>query len=114
MSIIKIGEEGKGIFVDAQFNVNTAPFTVLKIHFKSPDGLIVFNRDAVAPTADSPSMLDESGVPVIIAANTYAYYKTVTDDFTQVGDWDVYLEYQDATGSIFYGDSTFLSIGETQ
>ena len=115
MSIIKIGEAGKGIYIDAKFDVNAAPFTVLKAHFKSPDGATTFERNLTAPAVDSPAILEEAGVYkdkyVTLLANTYGLYMTAAGDFAIAGAWCVYIEYRDATGAIFYGDSGSLTIG---
>jgi len=110
---IKIGEVGKSLYVGTSFDLNDAPFTVLKLKFTSPDGTITFERtDTVdgitAPAVDSPSLPNVGVLP----ANTYMLYLTQAADFTVAGDWTVCSEYQDAAPSLFFGDDTTLTVEE--
>lgn len=110
---IKVGEIGKSLYVGTTFDLNAAPFTVLKLKFTSPDGNTTFERDntsdgITAPAVDSPS-LDNVGV---LPANTYMLYKTQEADFAVDGDWKVCAEYQDAVPSKFFGDDTVVTIEE--
>jgi len=111
---IKIGEIGKSLYVGTTFNLNAAPFTVLKLKFTSPDGTITFTRDntadgITAPNTDSPA-LDNVGV---LPANTYMLYKTQETDFAIAGEWTMCCEYQDAVPSKFFGDDTVITIEES-
>ena len=84
---------------------------MLRIHFNSPDGLTEFMRDATAPAVDSPNIIQDFGTFTNLPANTYAFYKNVLTDFTEAGEWKLCLEYQDATGAIYFGDTGILTIG---
>lgn len=111
---IKVGEVGKSLYVGTTFNLNDAPYTLLKLKFTSPDKTISFTRDSdsdgiIAPTINSPA-LDNVG---ILPANTYMLYKTQEADFTIHGDWTVCCEYQDAAPSKFFGDDTIITIEES-
>lgn len=111
---IKVGEVGKSLYVGTTFDLNAAPFTELKLKFTSPDGDISFSRTdsangITAPVVDSPALPNVGVLP----ANTYMLYKTQAIDFAVSGDWKVCAEYQDAEPSLFFGDDTAVTIGES-
>lgn len=110
---VKETEVGKSVYVGTAFNLNTAPFTVLKLNFTNPDGVTKFSRtdsaDGItAPAVASPSLPNVGVLP----ANTYMLYKTQAADFPlgSAGDWKLCSEYEDAAPSKFFGDDTVLTV----
>ena len=111
---IKYGEVGKTIYIDAGFNLNSAPYTELTIKFALAGQSFTRNTSdgVVAPNVPSPSI---GGVS--IPANTYAAYTISAADWGTpdgFGDirgvtagfdkWSVCLTYEDATPKKLFGD----------
>jgi len=115
MTTISVGEVNKGVYVDVGFDVNAAPFTLVRIHFTSPDGTITFfrdNPDVTAPATDSPPIKQCKGDDVVLLANNYLLYRTLADDFAVDGNWETRSEYRDAVPSLYLGDPGVLPIGK--
>ena len=119
---IKYGEVGKGLYVNAAFDLNAAPFTELTLKFTL--GNQTFTRttaDGVtAPGVDSPTLPPnpQSGFPGgVLPANTYALYVLQATDwdssaFDTTGSWTVCLTYEDAAPTLLHGDDSTLVIEE--
>ena len=120
--MLKYGEVGKGIYVNASFDLNAAPFTELTLKFNLGNQTFTRNTgDGVtAPAVDSPALPPNpsAGFPGgVLPANTYVLYVTAATDwdataFDQVGDWEVCLTYEDAAPTVLHGDDSILEIGE--
>ncbi len=111
-----VGASNISLFLSAEFDLSSA--TELEIKFVSPGGLVKFTRtqsagEVSAPAVDSPVI---PGVPTSpFAANMYALYVILADDFTEGGDgeWNVCLTYTDTVTTpptVLIGTGT-LSIG---
>ena len=118
--MIRYGEIGKGIYVDASFDLSANTELTLKFNL----GGQVFTRNTgdgvVAPAVDSPALAanPSSGFPGgVLPANTYALYVVGSGDwadsaFNSIGDWGVCLTYEDAAPSRLYGDEALITIEE--
>jgi len=111
-----VGESNISLFFFADFDLSSA--TELELKFVSPGGLVTVTKtqsagEVSAPAVDSPTI---PGVPLSpFAANMYALYVILADDFTEGGDgeWDVCLTYTDTVTTpptVLIGTDT-LSIG---
>lgn len=123
---LKYGEIGKGIYVDASYDLNAAPFTELTLTFTRGDQSFTrTTADGVtAPAVDSPALPanPSSGFPGgVLPANTYVLYTTGAPDWdvaafdeaaTYPDDWQVCLTYEDAAPTKLFGDHSILQIEE--
>jgi len=101
------GEIGKDIYVDANYDVNAAPFTELTLTFTLGDQTVTRDTSdgVTAPAVDSPALPanpDNNFPGGVLEANTYVVYRTQASDwgptaFDQPGEWKTCLTYEDAT-----------------
>lgn len=101
MAVIKVGEIGKIIDIDAQFDLSGN--TDLKLLFTKPDAstLEVIKSGGVS----APIVASEAG----FSANEYFQYPIASGDIDQAGTWFVRGEYIDGTPKTFFGDTaTFV------
>jgi hypothetical protein len=91
MTNIFVGEYGKVIYVDTQYNLSSA--TNLEIHFSAPPGGTSFlNSTSVSVLA---SNLTNSACGVVFSANKTAVYKVNQGDISgsaAAGNWKVWIE----------------------
>lgn len=71
--------------------------TELILHFKAPDGT-TFSRNTSSRVTLGTGPVTDPTLGALLA-NQYINYRTSADDFTQVGTYSVWIEYQDNTTS---------------
>ena len=104
MSVLKVGEIGKLILVNANYDLSSN--SDLQLKFTKPDQttLTVDVAGGVSAPA-TPVTVDVDGVSTVFNANEYFQYATGSGDLSLAGNWTVNGIYIDATPKLFCGDT---------
>lgn len=103
---LKVGEYGKTIRVDSDFDLTAN--TELTLVFTKPDGTILTKVKADGVSAPGVDVTSPDGE--LFAANEYFEYDFASGDLDQAGRWFVRGEYDDATPKNFIGDTVEFTV----